>query len=135
MKTSTKYKVLLFLFVVCFLASAILSFVSIEQACGGLQTSCYAVQTSQYEKTFGIKNAHSGLVAFFLIGVLAVMQIKSPNKERKNLITTGVVFASIIAVYLLYIQFFVLHAICKYCMVIDSSTLLSLAIVLFWKEK
>ena len=85
--------------------------------------------------TFGIKNAYSGLVAFFLIGILAIMQIKSPNKERKNLITAGVVFASLIAVYLLYIQFFVLHAVCKYCMVIDSSTLLSLGIVLFWKEK
>jgi uncharacterized membrane protein len=130
-----KYKILLALFVICFLASLILSFVSIEQACGGTQTGCYAVQTSQYEKTLGIKNAYFGLVAYLLIGFLAALQIKHANKERKNIITTGVVFASLIAVYLLYIQFFVLHAVCKYCMVIDSSTLISLAIVLFWKEK
>lgn len=130
-----KYKILLGLFTICFLASLILSFVSIEQACGGTQTGCYAVQTSQYETTFGIKNAYFGLIAYLLIGFLAALQIKHSNRERRTLITAGVVFASLIAIYLLYIQFFVLHAVCKYCMVIDSSTLISLAIVLFWKEK
>jgi len=135
MVSKTKYKILLALFVICFLASLILSFVSIEKACGGTQTGCYAVQTSQYETTFGIKNAYFGLAAYFLIGLLAFFQIKHPNKERKSLIFTGVVFASLIAVYLLYIQFFVLHAVCKYCMVIDSSTLISLGIMIFWKEK
>lgn len=130
-----KYKILLVLFVIAFLASAVLSFVPLEKACGGTQTTCYAVQTSQYETTFGIKNAYSGLVAFFLIGVLAFFQIKNHKKSRKNLITGGIVFASLIAVYLLYIQFFVLNAVCKYCMIIDSATLISLGIMIFWKEK
>jgi uncharacterized membrane protein len=133
--SKTKYKILLVLFAICFLASAVLSFIPLDKACGGLQTSCYAVQTSQYETTFGIKNAYSGLVAFLLIGILAVFQIKNPNKERKQLIKYGIFFASLVAVYLLYIQFFVLDAICKYCMVIDSATLISLGIMIFWKEK
>jgi|WetSurMetagenome_2_1015567.scaffolds.fasta_scaffold468550_2 uncharacterized membrane protein len=135
MAIKTKYKILLALFVICFLASLILSFVPLEQACGGLQTGCYAVQTSQYETTFGIKNAYLGLVAFAIVGFLAFMQIKHPIKERKQLIGVGVIIASLIAVYLLYVQFFVLHAVCKYCMVIDSATLVSLAIMIFWKEK
>ena len=130
-----KYKILLGLFTIAFIASAILAFVSLEQACGGVQTTCYVVQTSQYETTLGIKNAYAGLVAFLLIGFLAFLQIKNPNKERKDLITGGVVFASIVAIYLLYIQFFALNAVCKYCMVIDSATLISLGIVLFWKEE
>lgn len=130
-----KYKILLILFVICFIASAILAFVPAEQACGGVQTTCYAVQTSQYESIFGINNAYFGLAAFFLIGILAFLQIKKKEKIRKDLITYGVVFASLIAIYFLYIQFFILDAICKYCMVIDSATLLSLGIILFWKEK
>jgi uncharacterized membrane protein len=133
--SKAKYKILLVLFAICFIASAILAFVPLEQACGGIQTTCYAVQTSQYESTFGIKNAYSGLVAFLLIGALAFLQIKKKEKIRKDLITYGVVFASLIAIYLLYIQFFVLNALCRYCMVIDSATLISLGIVLFWKEK
>jgi len=92
MVSKTKYKILLILFGICFLASLILSFVSIEQACGGTQTGCYAVQTSQYETTFGIKNAYFGLGAYFIIGLLATLQIKHPNKERKALIIAGVVF-------------------------------------------
>jgi uncharacterized membrane protein len=135
MKKSPKHIVLLVLFILCFLASAVLSFVSLEKACGGFQTSCYAVQTSQYEKTAGIKNANLGLVAFGLISILTIFQIESPKKQRKNLIILGVVFASLIAIYFLYIQFFVLDALCKYCMIIDMASLLSLGIVLFWREK
>jgi uncharacterized membrane protein len=130
-----KYKILLILFIISFIASAILSFIPLEQACGGLQTSCYAVQTSQYESTLGIKNAYSGLVAFFIMSILTFFQIKNPKKSVKNLIKYCTVFASLIAVYLIYIQFFVINAICKYCMVIDSATLISLGIILFWKEK
>lgn len=130
-----KYKILLVLFAIAFIASAILSFVPLEQACGGIQTSCYAVQTSQYETTLGIRNAYLGLAAFLLIGFLTFLQIKHPNKERKDFIKYGIFFASLIAVYLLYVQFFVLNAVCKYCMVIDSATLIGLGIILFWKEK
>lgn len=133
--SKTKYKILLVLFIIAFIASAILAFIPAEQACGGTQTGCYTVQISQYESTFGIKNAYFGLIAFFIIGILAFLQIKKREKIRRDLITYGAVFASLIAVYLLYIQFFVLDAICKYCMVIDSASLLSLAIIIFWKEK
>jgi uncharacterized membrane protein len=130
-----KYKVLLALFVIAFIATAILSFVPLEQACGGIDTTCYVVQTSQYETTLGIRNVYFGLVAFLLIGFLTFLQIKHPNKERKDFIKYGIFFASLIAIYLLYIQFFVLNAVCKYCMVVDSATLISLGIMLFWKEK
>lgn len=130
-----KYKFLLGLFAISFIASAVLSFIPIEQACGGIQTTCYAVQTSNYETIFGVKNAYLGLFAFLLIGVLAFLQVKQPNKERKSLIKYSIFFASLIAIYFLYIQFFILNALCKYCMVIDVATLISLGIVLFWKEK
>jgi uncharacterized membrane protein len=133
--SKAKYTILLVLFAIALIASAILSFIPLDKACGGIQTTCYAVQTSQYESTLGIKNAYSGLVAFSLMGFLTFLQIKNPRKSRKKLITFGILIASVIAVYLLYIQFFVLNAICKYCMVIDSATLLALGVMVFWKEK
>lgn len=132
---SLKYKVLFVLFILSFLASAILSFIPLEQACGGIQTTCYVVQTSNYETTWGIKNAYLGLIAFGIISILTIFQIEIPRKLTKNLINTGVIFASIIAFYFLYIQFFALDALCKYCMVIDIASLLALGIVIFWKEK
>ena len=135
MKKSPKYIVLLALFLLSFLASAILSFIPLEQACGGVQTTCYAVQTSDYETFWGIKNAYLGLLAFGIIAILTVFQIETPKKPTKRIILAGVIFASIIALYFLYIQFFILDALCKYCMVIDTASLLALGIVIFWREK
>jgi uncharacterized membrane protein len=133
--SKSKYKFLLVLFILSFIASAVLSFIPLEQACGGTQTTCYVVQTSDYESIWGIKNAYLGILAFGLIGILTFIHIKYPKKQRKNLIFLGVIFASIIAIYFLYIQFFILDALCKYCMVIDISSLLALGITVFWKEK
>lgn len=135
MVKALKYKVLFVLFIISFLASAVLSFIPLARACGGVQTTCYVVQTSDYETIWGIKNAYLGLLAFGIISILAIFQIEMPKKSTKNLISAGVIFASIVAIYFLYIQFFVLDALCKYCMVIDIASLLSLGIVIFWKDK
>lgn len=133
--SKTKYKVVLAILILVIIASGILSFVSIEQACGGIQTTCYAVQTSQYEKTFGIKNAHAGLVIFSLLAILVFMQIKKPSKYKKQIITLGIIGGAAFAIYFLYLQFFALNAICKYCMIIDVGMLFELGIIILWKEK
>lgn len=135
MTNKTKYTTILIIFILVTIASGILSFVSIEQACGGIQTTCYAVQTSQYETTFGIKNAHAGLVIFSLMAVLTFLYLKKPSKNKKQIISLGIIGGSLFALYFLYLQFFVLNAICKYCMVIDIGMLINLGIITFWKDK
>jgi len=135
MKNKSKYLTILLIFVLVTLASGILSFISLEQACGGTENSCYAVQTSQYESTFGIKNAHAGLVIFSIMAFLTFLYIKKPSKNKKTIIVLGIIAGSLFAIYFLYLQFFVLIAICKYCMVIDIGMLINLGIITFWKEK
>lgn len=135
MKNSAKYLTILIIFILAIIASAILTFVSVEQACGGIQTTCYAVQTSQYETTFGIKNAHIGLFAFTFLAILTFLHLKKPSKYKKNLLILGTIAGSLFAVYFLYLQFFVLDALCRYCMVIDIGMLMNLGIILLWKEK
>lgn len=130
-----KYLIILAIFILSILASGILTFVSVEEACGGVQTTCYAVQTSQYETTFGIKNAHIGLLTFSVMALLVFLHIKNPSKNKKQLILIGTIGATIFAIYFLYLQFFVLNALCKYCMVIDIGMLVNLGVILFWKEK
>src|SRR4030042_364846 len=119
MRNNAKYITILIILILVTITSGILSFVSIEQACGGIQTTCYAVQTSQYESTFGIKNAHAGLVIFSLLAILTFMHIQRPSKMKKNIIVIGTIGGALFALYFLYLQFFALNAICKYCMVID----------------
>lgn len=135
MKNKAKYIILLTIFIIAFICSGILTFVSVEEACGGIQTTCYAVQTSQYETTFGIKNAHMGLVAFSIMAILIFLHLKQPTKNKKQIIKMGIILGSIFALYFLYIQFFVIDALCKYCMIIDVGMLINLGIIAFWKEK
>lgn len=135
MKNNAKYKAILIIFILAIIASGILSFVSVEQACGGIQTTCYAVQTSQYETTFGIKNAYLGFFIFSIMAILTFLHIKTPSKNKKQIITLGIIAGTIFALYFLYLQFFVLNAMCKYCMVIDIGMLMNLGIIILWKEK
>ncbi len=135
MKNKAKYTIILTIFLIAFICSGILTFVSVEEACGGIQTTCYAVQTSQYESTFGIKNAHMGLIAFSIMAILVFLQIKQPTKHKKQIIIAGIIGGTIFALYFLYIQFFVIDALCKYCMVIDVGMLINLGIITFWKDK
>jgi uncharacterized membrane protein len=130
----TKYLILIAIFFLSFVASAVLSFVPAEQACGGTQTTCYVVQTSEYEKTLGINNSYFGLVAFPILLVFAFSYLGKQKKYKKNIILAGTIFGSIFAIYFLYIQFFVINALCRYCMVVDIGALLSLGIITLWKE-
>ena len=134
MKKEKKYIAILIIFILAIIASVILSFVSIEQACGGTQTGCYAVNTSQYEKTFGIKNGYIGLTLFSILAIITLLHIIHPSKANKRIIVTGIIFGTLFAIYFLYIQFFILKAICKYCMVIDLGMLINLGIIIFWND-
>lgn len=130
-----KYKSILLILAIIIIASTILSFIPLEKACGPKGNGCYAVQTSNYEKTFGIKNAHLGLVAFSVLFLINFWHIKNPTKQKKQFLILGLTVGAIIAIYFLIIQFFVLDAICKYCMITDIGAILSLGIILFFKDK
>jgi uncharacterized membrane protein len=131
----TKYLLLIAIFFISFVASAVLSFVPAEQACGGIQTTCYVVQTSEYEKTLGINNSYFGLIVFPILLILTFSHIRNPKKYKKQIIFLGIMGGALFAIYFLYLQFFVIKALCRYCMVVDVGALLSLGIISLWKEK
>jgi uncharacterized membrane protein len=134
MNHKQKYIVLLIIFIICLIASAILSFIPPEEACGGTDTSCYIVNT-EYAETIGIKNCYFGLIAFSVLIILTICHILKPKKYKKQLILIGLITGSVLAVYFIYLQLIVINACCQYCMVVDMGTLLGLVIALFWKEK
>lgn len=131
----TKYILLIAIFFLSFVASAVLSFIPAEKACGGVQTTCYIVQTSEYEKTLGLNNSYFGLIAFPILLILTFSHIKKPKTYKKRMIFFGVLGGVLFAIYFLYLQFFIIKALCRYCMVVDIGALLSLGIISLWKEK
>jgi uncharacterized membrane protein len=137
MKFKTEYLIISGLMIISTIMSLVLTFMPLEQACGigGGEGSCIIVQTSDYEETFGIKNSIFGLIAFPILAILAAIESRKTKKHQKKMIKLGLIFASIMAIYFIYLQFFVLKAICKYCMIIDIAILISLGLLIFNKNK
>ena len=132
---SKKYKILLLLFSIAVIFSALLSFVPISKLCDPTaqeESTCSKVLSSQYSKTFGIPNSYLGLFAFLILLVLNISQIKQPSKKKESILLFGVVVTSIFALYLIYLQIFMIKEICKFCMVVDISSILSLITVLYF---
>jgi len=128
-----KNRLLLGIFIVCLVASAILAFGPMEKVCN-TNSGCDLVQDSNYSENFGIENSILGFIGFLGLVFLTISNIKSPSKIKKSLIKLGVIGASIIAFYFIYLQLFVIKAICPYCMVVDIFSLIGL-IVVFRRKK
>jgi len=137
MKNSIKVKYILILVIFLFAlaSSLVLAFVPTELSCGKVESTCYAVQTSSYETTLGIKNSIIGIVAFSLLSLITLLHILRPKKYQKQLLVLGISLASLMALYFLYLQLFEIKAVCKYCLIVDIGTLLNLGIITFWREK
>lgn len=124
-----KYNIILVLFLLSLAASLILAFEKDSVICKG--TDCETVKNSKYAFAFGVKNSHLGVIIFALTSLLIYSYIKKPTKNKKLIISLSIIIGSLIVLFFLYIQAFVLKAYCSSCLVIDFSMLLSLLILFF----
>jgi uncharacterized membrane protein len=82
--------------------------------CGG-SADCYTVLGSHYAKIGSIPVAGFGAVAYFAAFSFAVFTAFGYKRTRKFFaITVWVMFLS--TLWLLYVQAFLLHAFCRYCL-------------------
>lgn len=88
--------------------------------------SCDTVQSSAYGSLFGISLNYLAVVAFILLFIC--------YKKNTGLYIIGITVGSLTALYLIYLQLFVLNAICSNCMVIDG-VMIVIAILSFSSEK
>ncbi|MFB6246279.1 MAG: vitamin K epoxide reductase family protein [Candidatus Pacearchaeota archaeon] len=129
-----KYKLLLVFVGLAFLSALNLLSMPTSEVCNP-GAGCSVVKHSIHSESFGIKNSLIGVVAFGLTIFLVSWHLKFPRVYKKNLINYGIVLGSLVAGYFIYLQAFELKSFCKYCMVADTSILISLIVVLLrWKE-
>lgn len=137
MKHKTVYTILLILSIISLLSSIVLSFAPTSQACQIGQISekgCESVKNSSYNYTLGIQNSYYGVAIFALLSLILYSQLKNPNKKKEKYIRTSLVVGSIIALYFILLQIFIIEDYCQYCLVVDFSILLSLLVsTLDWK--
>jgi len=119
-----KYKIILLLFLISLASSLIISLAPLPMICSPSE-GCYIVQNSIYAKTLGINNDYFGDIIFLTMSIIIISYILKPTKAKKLLINLGVYLGALIAVYFLYLQQFVIHAFCKYCLMVDFSMILA----------
>ena len=123
-----KYKLILLILVLSLASSILLSFVPLPILCTPFE-GCNAVQTSSYAKTFGVDNSKIGIAIFALMILIIIAHIRKPNKSRELFIRLGIFAGTLVSLYFLYLQQFVIHAWCKYCLVVDIGMLVAFVII------
>ncbi len=129
-----KYKILLILFIISLVASAMLAIAPNGETCD-LDDDCSAVQLSKQSETFGIKNYYFGIGIFLILIVLTFSEIRRPKKMKRFIIDMAVILGTIVALYFLYLMIFVLNSYCQYCLAVDISMILGFLTLLFYHKK
>ena len=119
------------LFCLCGLADAtyltVLALTGETAACGG-QAGCFEVLGSAYAKVAGIPVAAFGVAGYFSAFTFAVFAAWDYARARKFFaLTVGALFAT--TLWLLYVQAFLLHAFCRYCLFSAAITFLLMGLV------
>jgi len=125
-----KYKILLTLFTISLAFSILLAVTPTNQLCGSETSSCAIVQNSEYTNTLGINNAILGITAFTILIITTLLHIKYPKQKTKIFLAITLLFSTIGAIHFIYLQFFIIKALCPYCMTIDIATITALIILI-----
>jgi len=85
-------------------------------ACGS--GGCEAVQTSVWSRFLGVEVALIGLLGYAVLLVVALAALRPDQVERRAaaLALTGLAGCGVLfTAYLTYLELFVIHAICRWC--------------------
>lgn len=96
---------------------------------------CNAVQSSIYSVQFGIPIAWMGFTVYVLLGLMILLRnrIGFLRKYGLTMMFALSLFAWIYSMYLVYLQFFVIRALCQWCLMHEANmTILFITIVLWF---
>lgn len=87
-------------------------FAGVAPACAGGSHGCETVQSSRYAKILGIPVSAVGLVGYASLLLSAALRTEGGVYLRFFLTLVGTLFSA----YLTYLEFFVVRAICQWCL-------------------
>lgn len=103
----------------------------------GSAFNCDRVQNSAYSEMFGIPIAYMGLALYLVLGAIILLEQRfSLLAEYGQLIVLGLsVFGWLFSMYLVYVQFFVLEALCPWCLAHEAifTVFFGAAILRYWR--
>lgn len=100
-------------------------------------SGCQEVLASQYSEIFGIPLALLGALYYLFIIISALLYIDHKNKYSVLALSYVPIFGFLFSLYLVYLMFFVIDALCQYCLLsaTTSTTLFILALIFIKKNK
>lgn len=124
----------------CLLGTAVSAYLTYEHftdsrtlACSGTgAVNCLKVTTSQWSQIAGVPVAVAGL-AFFV----AMTLLCAPTRfaaEVGLLRLVGVLVGTAMVLWLIYVEIFLVEAICSWCTAVHVVTVALLATILWWRE-
>lgn len=98
---------------------------------------CELVAASPYARVFGIPLALFGILFYTLVLAFALWGIRAAQARVARFILPLTALGFLLSLYFLYLQAFVIHAFCQYCLfsLADSTILFFLALWLFRAEQ
>lgn len=94
--------------------------------------NCKIVQNSQYSQILGIPLSIIGTLSF--IALIIVYSLVYKGKINYNWFLAACIFGTLDALYFLYLQLFVIKALCSNCLIIDFGMIIILIIALINKK-
>ena len=106
---------------------AVLAFTGVTAACSG-QAGCFEVLGSTYAKVAGIPVAAFGVLGYFTAFTFATFAAFDYKRARRLFaLTVCLLFGA--TLWFLYVQAFLLHAYCRYCLFSAAITFLLMGLV------
>ena len=98
---------------------------------------CEEVTTSAYSRILGVPVALGGSIFYFVIFILSILRFERENDKFLRFAAYLTPLSLLASLWFLYLQLFVIKAICIYCVfsVLTSSTLFILSLILIKKYK
>lgn len=97
---------------------------------GAVAVDCGSVQNSAYARVFGIPVAYLGIGGY--LAILAVWTLENRldflNQYGHLLVFGMALFGLLFSAYLTYVEFFILYAVCSWCL--SSAVLMAVAFVI-----
>lgn len=105
----------------------VLAFTGVTAACSG-QAGCFEVLGSTYAKVAGIPVAAFGVLGYFTAFTFAIFALFHYKRAPKLFaLTVCLLFGA--TLWFLYVQAFLLHAYCRYCLFSAAITFLLMGLV------
>ncbi len=126
-----KYKILIFLSLIGLLTSIYLYYLHLKSQSPFclIKSGCDFVLKSQYSSFLNIPVALWGIFYFGLILILSLVSVFN-SKSFQNYILIFSLGGFLFALYLIFIQIFIIKKICQYCLIADSTAILIFIIAL-----